>query len=74
MLMLKCGGYRDCMDSMGLREMRAMTYRQARGGFRFIDAFAAQAAHEIEDALRCGNDCETRVRGVKVLFKDKMRG
>lgn len=35
-------------------------------GFRFIDAFAAQAAHDIENASRCGNDCETRVRGVKV--------
>ena len=35
-------------------------------GFRFIDAFAAEAAHEIENAARCGSDCETRVRGVKV--------
>ncbi|RJS72121.1 O-phosphoserine--tRNA ligase, partial [ANME-2 cluster archaeon] len=35
-------------------------------GFRFIDAFAAEAAHEIENAARCGSDCEIRVRGVKV--------
>ncbi len=35
-------------------------------GFRFIDAFAAQAAREIEDAARCGTGCEIRVKGVKV--------
>ncbi|HDJ37604.1 MAG TPA: O-phosphoserine--tRNA ligase [Methanosarcinales archaeon] len=35
-------------------------------GFRFIDAFASQAAREIEDAARCGRGCEVRVKGVKV--------
>jgi O-phosphoseryl-tRNA synthetase len=35
-------------------------------GFRFIDAFAAEAAREIENAARCGVGCEVRVKGVKV--------
>jgi O-phosphoseryl-tRNA synthetase len=35
-------------------------------GFRFIDAFASEAASEIEDAARCGRGCEIRVKGVKV--------
>ena len=35
-------------------------------GFKFIDAFAAQAAREIENAARCGVGCEVRVKGAKV--------
>ena len=35
-------------------------------GFRFIDAFASEAARGIEDAVRCGRGCEIRVKGVKV--------
>ena len=35
-------------------------------GFRFIDAFASEAAREIENAARCGKGCEHRVKGVKL--------
>jgi O-phosphoseryl-tRNA synthetase len=46
---------------------KAFENHSARTGVRFIEAFAAQAAKEIEDAVENGEkDCETRVRIVKV--------
>lgn len=42
-------------------------------GIRFIDAFAARAAAEIEDAVLKGETRETRVRGVKVASEINIR-
>ena len=46
---------------------KAFENHSARTGVRFIEAFAAQAAKEIEEAVDNGEkECETRVRIVKV--------
>ncbi|ABE51866.1 O-phosphoserine--tRNA ligase [Methanococcoides burtonii] len=46
---------------------KAFENHSARTGVRFIEAFAAQAAKEIEEAVEKGEkECETRVRIVKV--------
>lgn len=58
-------------DILGLPDNKkwkeAFENDSAKCGFRFIDAFAAQVANEIENAIEEGNNIlETRVRIVKV--------
>lgn len=58
-------------DILGLPNQKkwrkAFDNDSARTGIRFIDAFAAQASCEIEEAVACGeSEWETRVRIVKV--------
>ncbi|KCZ70483.1 O-phosphoseryl-tRNA(Cys) synthetase [Candidatus Methanoperedens nitroreducens] len=42
-------------------------------GIRYIDAFAARCAREIEDAAQKGSDCEIRVRIIKVPSEINIR-
>jgi len=42
-------------------------------GIRYIDAFAARCAKEIEDAVQKGSGCETRVRIIKVPSEINVR-
>jgi O-phosphoseryl-tRNA synthetase len=42
-------------------------------GIRYVDAFAARCAKEIEDAVQRGSGCETRVRIIKVPSEINIR-
>lgn len=42
-------------------------------GIRYIDAFAARCAKEIEDAAKNGNGSETRIRIIKVPSEVNIR-
>jgi len=65
-------------DILGLPNVKkwreAFDNDSARTGIRFIDAFAAQAAREIEEAATGGESgCETRVRIIKVPSEINIR-
>ncbi|MDG6243442.1 MAG: O-phosphoserine--tRNA ligase [Methanolobus sp.] len=65
-------------DIMGIPDNKkwkeVLENHSARTGVRFLDAFAAQAAKDIEDAVAKGeNEVETRVRIVKVPSEINIR-